>query len=275
MSLFGNLPPPEPEEGCQKSAEPESEEPSQNVVARRWARPELVPNFRRPKASATPNSKVPPSNPKHPHAMPQDPFALMSRWEAAAAAAADDNAGDTTEEKPHRLPPKKNGSVVLDSLAEYMPPLLKHKLKGGLVQFVPQEEYNPAAPNDYQSYKTWLEHQRQLVQEEHDPGLSESEASEDDCDRISVGEPSSCLVLTNMADAIDDELEHETAEECRVFGTVVRCDAVEDEDCKRRFGRVRVFVEFAQVEAAVKAQMALDRRFFDGRHISASFYHPS
>ncbi|KAJ2084432.1 hypothetical protein H4R24_000062 [Coemansia sp. RSA 988] len=272
MSLFGNLPPPEPEEGCQKSTEPEPEVTSQNAAARRWARPELVPNFRRPKTSATPNPKVPPSNPKHPHAMPQDPIALMSRWKAAAAAVADDDVGDTTGEKLSRPLPKQNSSVVLDSLAEYMPPLPKHKPKGGLVQFVPQGEYNPAAPNDYQSYKTWLEHQRQLIQDEHHSDSTDSEDAEDEYDRTSVGEPSSCLVLTNMADVIDDDLIHETAEECRVFGAVVRCDAVVDEDCTHRFRQVRVLVEFAEVDAAVKAQMALDRRFFDGRHISASFY---
>ncbi|KAJ2607123.1 hypothetical protein H4S08_004930 [Coemansia sp. RSA 1365] len=270
MSLFGKLPPPEPEEGCQKSTEPESEDTTQNVAARRWARPELVPNFRRPKTAIAPNQRVLPANPKHPHALPQDPFALMSRWEAAAATTTD--VGDTPEEKLAGPPSKKNASALLDSLVEYMPPLPKHRLKGGLVQFVPQEEYNPAAPNDYQSYKTWLDHQSQLIQDDDYSGLSESEDTEDEYDRISIGEPSNCLVLTNMADGIDEDLVHETAEECRVFGSVVRCNAVIDEDCVRRFGRVRVFVEFADVEAAVKAQMALDRRFFDGRHISASFH---
>ncbi|CAH8453528.1 unnamed protein product [Schistosoma curassoni] len=70
---------------------------------------------------------------------------------------------------------------------------------------------------------------------------------------------------------VDDDLEPETAEECAKYGKVVMCmiyelpEAPDDEV-------VRIFVEFESEEAATKAVLDLNGRFFAGRVVKVGFY---
>ncbi|BHF73829.1 hypothetical protein SprV_0401691300 [Sparganum proliferum] len=81
------------------------------------------------------------------------------------------------------------------------------------------------------------------------------------------------VLLRNMCGPgeVDDDLEPETAEECAKYGKVVTCmifelpDAAEDE-------AVRIFVEFEEEQAAVRAVCDLNGRFFGGRVVKAGFY---
>ncbi|KAJ2747015.1 hypothetical protein GGI20_000911 [Coemansia sp. BCRC 34301] len=298
MSLFGNLPPIETEDG---NAEREaqacggSELPAKKSTA--WVRPEFAPNLRRHRAAAKPAAKqqpapaafeaedgnqtcspsvvrppVPLLNPKHPHSLPQRPELLMSRWEAIAAAGA--------------KPLEKAGSsgarataALSFSLAEYLPVASRHRARhtgkrAGEAEFDPLAEYCPAAPNGYQAYKDWAarEKQRRTERQSHYEGEEGEEEDGGEDIRRDPGEPTTCIVLTNMADVVDDGLELETHEECAAFGTVVRCIASTiDDGSLAPFEQIRVFVEFAELEAAIRAQAALDQRLFDGRHISAKF----
>ncbi|KAJ2782671.1 hypothetical protein H4R18_002149 [Coemansia javaensis] len=268
MSLFGDLPPPEPDP--QDGAE-HPRPPPPDGAARAWARPALRPNLRRPRPA--PASR-------HPH----DPALLAARWQAAAAA------GEQPVEKPPPPPPPPPATAepteaepkpdASRSLARYLPPPVPHPRgrRRGPAEFDPHEEYNPAAPNDYQAYCAWAAAQKQArAQVLGDSGSSDAGPGDDDddCDeaddRRDPGEPSVCVVLTNMVDALDDELERETMDECSAFGAVVRCAATEDAGAASPFERVRVVVEFAELDAAVRAQEALDRRLFGGRRISAAF----
>lgn len=85
------------------------------------------------------------------------------------------------------------------------------------------------------------------------------------------------LLLQNMVGPgeVDDDLEQETKEECKKYGDVVKClifeipnKRVPDEQA------VRIFVEFRQVDSAVRAVNDLDGRYFGGRVVRASFYDP-
>lgn len=85
------------------------------------------------------------------------------------------------------------------------------------------------------------------------------------------------LLLQNMVGPgeVDDDLEEETKEECKKYGDVVKClifeipnKRVPDEEA------VRIFVEFRQVESAMRAVSDLDGRYFGGRVVRASFYDP-
>ncbi|KAJ2513114.1 hypothetical protein GGI11_004516 [Coemansia sp. RSA 2049] len=325
MTLFGNLPPPEPkkEQTGQRGTDTRNDAAVQNndkpsVSARSWAAPEFIPNLRRQQRAAAVNGTARPLNPKHPHSLPQNPEQLISKWEAvkaadkaplerAAPAAAASAVATTTKHMP-------------DSLAQYLPATQKTPKSrlygsGGVPDaFDPFDEYNPIVPNDYQMYKAWIadEKKRRAQVKRHmvevkargnDINLSNvSDDSDIDSDTDSdtdsdsdgnsnssgrkadagqqerdPGRPSVWVVLTNMADEIDEDLERETVEECSTFGKVVRCMAEyvsgADEANSRtsRFERVRVVVEFAELDAAIRAREAIDRRFFDGRHISATF----
>ncbi|KAJ2163152.1 Splicing factor 45 [Coemansia sp. RSA 552] len=255
-----------------------------------------VPNPRQPGPSAKPRvgnvvkPVVPLLNPKHPHSMPQgDPAALMSRWEAAAAAAA--AAGKEVVATKATLATKGPSAKPINaataavaaaaastpplaiSLAEYLPSNGRNKRR---VEFDPYEAYNPALPNDYQTCKRWIERQQLDRPSSKVSGGDAAEDSEDDgSEREEAGEPGQIVVLTNMADAIDADLERETMEECQAFGDVVSCTAELAEHPDNPFRRVRIVVEFAEQGAAVQARETLDRRFFDGRHISATFHHPA
>eukprot|EP00794_Sanderia_malayensis_P005973 gene5973-6669_t len=85
---------------------------------------------------------------------------------------------------------------------------------------------------------------------------------------------SKVVMLKNMVGPgeVDDDLQPEVEEECRTkYGEVVKViifeipGAVEEE-------AVRIFVEFTRNEAAVKAVIDLNGRFFGGRTVTAQFY---
>jgi len=89
-----------------------------------------------------------------------------------------------------------------------------------------------------------------------------------------VRNPSKVVLLRNMVGPgeVDEDLEPETKEECNEkYGDVITCTIYEvpnadDEEA------VRIFVEFKRVEAAIKAVVDLNGRFFGGRSVKASFY---
>ncbi|XP_033744632.1 splicing factor 45-like [Pecten maximus] len=85
--------------------------------------------------------------------------------------------------------------------------------------------------------------------------------------------PSKVILLRNMVAPgdVDEELEQETSEECSKYGRVIKCvifeipGGVEEE-------AVRIFLEFERVDAAIKAIIDLNGRFFGGRIVKACFY---
>ncbi|XP_064398230.1 splicing factor 45-like isoform X2 [Halichondria panicea] len=87
--------------------------------------------------------------------------------------------------------------------------------------------------------------------------------------------PTKVVLLQNMVGPgdVDEDLEPEVAEECAKYGEVERClifeiregDISEEE-------AVRIFVQFARVESAIKAVVDLNGRFFGGRMVRGSFY---
>ncbi|KAJ2851424.1 Splicing factor 45, partial [Coemansia erecta] len=336
MTLFGNLPPPEPKKGREdqqradtddasallpssgKNATRDHSRPSHNAngsssstIARSWALPEFIPNLRRPhkaaRTAAAPSAKTiglhtaPRSeeerkllSPKHPHSMPQNPEQLISKWNAVI------EAGEAPLEQAVRPTSSATTARLPQSLAEYLPvsqKVQKQKLRSAPGQpnvFDPFEDYSPLAPNDYRAYKEWIagEKQRRVKERNvmlqagaHDAGCYSASCSEGSSSDISneedrpkrdPGQPSVRVILTNMADEVDEDLERETMGECSTFGEVVQCVAetaacVDGSDKREsRYERVRVVVEFAELDAAIRAQEALDQRFFDGRHISAT-----
>lgn len=87
--------------------------------------------------------------------------------------------------------------------------------------------------------------------------------------------PSKVIVLRNMVGPgeVDDDLQPEVVEECNKYGDVVKViiyefpqGIVEEEEM------VRIFVEFQRVEAAIKALVDLNGRFFGGRTVRGAFY---
>ncbi|CAH8457653.1 unnamed protein product [Heterobilharzia americana] len=97
---------------------------------------------------------------------------------------------------------------------------------------------------------------------------------EETFNNLPLPENRSCVILLrNMCGPgeVDDDLEPETAEECAKYGKVVMCmiyelpEAPDDEV-------VRIFVEFDSEEAATKAVLDLNGRFFAGRVVKAGFY---
>lgn len=86
--------------------------------------------------------------------------------------------------------------------------------------------------------------------------------------------PSKVIYLRNMVGPgeVDSDLEPEVREECQTkYGDVHKViifeipDTVEEE-------AVRIFVEFKRMEAAIKAVIDLNGRFFAGRQVKAGFY---
>ncbi|KAL1916069.1 uncharacterized protein VTP21DRAFT_6073 [Calcarisporiella thermophila] len=80
---------------------------------------------------------------------------------------------------------------------------------------------------------------------------------------------STVIVLTNMVGPgeVDDNLQGETAEECKKYGKVERCLIFEIPGQE-----VRIFVRFSTLESAGRALADLNGRFFGGRVVSARFY---
>ncbi|CAG8660678.1 1591_t:CDS:2, partial [Ambispora leptoticha] len=89
-------------------------------------------------------------------------------------------------------------------------------------------------------------------------------------------EVSRVILLTNMVGPgeVDDTLQEETADECNEkYGTVERCLIFEVPHGKLPDDEaVRIFVKFVEQEAATKAKMDLNGRFFGGRAVTARFF---
>lgn len=86
--------------------------------------------------------------------------------------------------------------------------------------------------------------------------------------------PCKVVLLQNMVGPgdVDEELEPEVAEECAKYGEVAKCLIFEIPHGVPEEEAVRIFVEFARVESAIKAVVDLNGRFFGGRMVRASFY---
>ncbi|KAJ1939736.1 hypothetical protein FBU59_004023 [Linderina macrospora] len=195
MSLFGDLPPPSTEEKPgddeQKKAESLPTRKSWATPAfapnlKRQRAPKLpknsavlaafsgTPSNTPSETAATPGvprqvgeaalrsskpvkAAIPALNPKHPHALPSDPQALISQWSAR----------QQDHPPPPPAEPDDNGTnKPAFSLLEYLPVVPKQKRRGvGIASdadFDPSEEYNPAVPTNYQMYCRWLEREHQL-----------------------------------------------------------------------------------------------------------------
>lgn len=87
--------------------------------------------------------------------------------------------------------------------------------------------------------------------------------------------PSKVVLLRNMVGPgeVDPELEAETAEECSKYGKVTKCVIFEIPEVPEEEA-VRIFVEFERQEAAIKAIVDLNGRYFGGKIVRACFYNP-
>ncbi|KAJ3174360.1 Splicing factor 45 [Geranomyces variabilis] len=85
---------------------------------------------------------------------------------------------------------------------------------------------------------------------------------------------SKVVLLKNMvgSDGVDEDLQHETADECKRFGAVQQCVVYEVPYQAPDHEAVRIFVAFSAVASARKAQAELNGRYFGGRAVIASFY---
>ncbi|MES1902760.1 MAG: Splicing factor 45 [Paramarteilia canceri] len=79
--------------------------------------------------------------------------------------------------------------------------------------------------------------------------------------------PTNIILLRNMADIeeIEKEFESEIRTECEKYGNVKN-------KSKESIDSVRIFVHYEKVSSAVKALIALNRRYFDGKVIHCNFY---
>ena len=148
----------------------------------------------------------------------------------------------------------------------------------------PRDEYDPIRPNSYELLQAEL-----LKAEENKKTmsyLSEEETTTTTARQttVIVSPPHSnlqqlsadrVLLLQNMVGPgeVDDDLEVETKEECKKYGDVLKCliyeipnKQVPDSEA------VRIFVEFRENEAALKAKDDLNGRYFGGRIVKASLY---
>eukprot|EP01105_Mastigella_eilhardi_P026911 TRINITY_DN7997_c0_g1_i1.p1 TRINITY_DN7997_c0_g1~~TRINITY_DN7997_c0_g1_i1.p1 ORF type:complete len:566 (-),score=161.71 TRINITY_DN7997_c0_g1_i1:86-1621(-) len=85
--------------------------------------------------------------------------------------------------------------------------------------------------------------------------------------------PTRVVLLTNMVGRgeVDERLNREVKEECGKFGSVL-CVVVRQLPEAPEDEAVRIFVQFADEDAAAKAQSSLNNRFFGGRVVQARFY---
>lgn len=71
---------------------------------------------------------------------------------------------------------------------------------------------------------------------------------------------------------VDSDLEPEVREECQTkYGDVSKVIIFEIPTAEE-VEAVRIFVEFKRIEAAIKAVIDLNGRFFAGRQVKAGFY---
>lgn len=72
---------------------------------------------------------------------------------------------------------------------------------------------------------------------------------------------------------VDDELEEEVAGECTKYGAITRVLIFEITEAGYPPPEaVRIFIQFDRPEAATKAAVDLDGRFFGGRTLKATFF---
>nr|SVE85699.1 EOG090X0BIL [Daphnia pulicaria] len=86
--------------------------------------------------------------------------------------------------------------------------------------------------------------------------------------------PSKVIYLRNMVGPgeVDSDLEPEVREECQTkYGDVNKVVIFEVPNAEEEEA-VRIFVEFKRMEAAIKAVIDLNGRFFAGRQVKAGFY---
>lgn len=85
--------------------------------------------------------------------------------------------------------------------------------------------------------------------------------------------PTKTVLLQNMVGPgeVDEDLEPETAEECTKYGEVEKCVIFEIPNGQDHEA-VRIFIAFTRLEAAIKAVIDLNGRYFGGRVVSASFF---
>ncbi|KAI8501784.1 Splicing factor 45 [Branchiostoma belcheri] len=85
--------------------------------------------------------------------------------------------------------------------------------------------------------------------------------------------PTKVVVLRNMVGPgeVDEDLEPETAEECAKYGKVNKV-VIFEMPGRPEDEAVRIFVEFERLEAAIKAVVDLNGRYFGGRLVKGAFY---
>ncbi|KAL4855786.1 DNA-damage-repair/toleration protein [Chlorella vulgaris] len=87
--------------------------------------------------------------------------------------------------------------------------------------------------------------------------------------------PTRVVLLTNMIGPgeVDKELDREVGEECSKYGAVTNVMIFEVTEAGFPSDQaVRIFVQFDRTEAATKALVDLQGRFFGGREVAASFF---
>jgi len=116
-------------------------------------------------------------------------------------------------------------------------------------------------------------HEKDLESEDSTPTPPPEAASSSSITNI-MRNPSKVVLLRNMVGPgeVDEDLEPETQEECNEkYGDVNSCTIFEVPNVEEEEA-VRIFVEFRRVEAAIKAVVDLNGRFFGGRSVKATFY---
>ena len=86
--------------------------------------------------------------------------------------------------------------------------------------------------------------------------------------------PTKVVLLQNMVGPgeVDDDLQPEVVEECSKYGEVKQCLIYEIPHGAADDEAVRIFVQFAKVDSAIKAIIDLNGRYFGGRTVKGSFY---
>ncbi len=86
--------------------------------------------------------------------------------------------------------------------------------------------------------------------------------------------PTKVVLLQNMVGPgeVDDDLQPEVVEECSKYGDVRQCLIYEIPHGAPDDEAVRIFVQFAKVDSAIKAIIDLNGRYFGGRTVTGSFY---
>lgn len=89
-----------------------------------------------------------------------------------------------------------------------------------------------------------------------------------------IKNPTKVILLENMVGPgeVDNDLQPEVIEECTKYGEVKNCLVYEIPEGASDDEAVRIFVEFAKMDSAIKAVIDLNGRYFGGRMVRAGFY---